>query len=257
MGSIKGYYAYGIIESPEPRTFKFVCSGVEEEEAYTINYRDLALVVGDASSGPCTPTKENLRRHNHVIAQVMQEHTIIPISFGAVFFEKEEAVELLSSTYAEIKETLARLHNKIELGLKVIWKKDVLAAELEGRYDDLREYKARIATLPPDQVFQATIRLGQMVEAAIREMNDLYLREIYEPLDKLAADSCLNRSLHERMVFNAAFLVLREQESEFDARVDELYLRYQNKFDFKYSGPWPPYSFVNIAVGDFLFGRGK
>lgn len=257
MGREKGYYAYGIIESSEPRTFKFVCSGVEEEEAYTINYSDLALVVGDASSGPYVPNQENLRRHNRVLTWLMQEHTIIPISFGAVFFSKEEALELLASTYAEIKQTLVRLHNKVELGLKVMWKKDVLAAELENRYEDLREYKARIATLPPDQVFQATIRLGQMVEAAMREVNDAYLQEIYEPLAELAAESCLNRLLHERMVLNAAFLVPKQREPEFDARVDELYERYQGKFDFKYSGPWPPYNFVKIAVGNLLGGRGK
>ena len=46
---------------------------------------------------------------------------------------------------------------------------------------------------------------------------------------------------------NAAFLVGREAEPAFDARVKEIGLRY-DKLTFKYTGPWPPYNFVNIRL---------
>jgi Gas vesicle synthesis protein GvpL/GvpF len=49
------------------------------------------------------------------------------------------------------------------------------------------------------------------------------------------------------MILNAAFLVSRDQEQRFDARVKELGTRY-SKLTFKYTGPWPPYNFVNIRL---------
>jgi hypothetical protein len=49
------------------------------------------------------------------------------------------------------------------------------------------------------------------------------------------------------MIMNAAFLVSRSHEPAFDARVKDLGTRY-DKLTFKYTGPWPPYNFVNIRL---------
>jgi hypothetical protein len=51
----------------------------------------------------------------------------------------------------------------------------------------------------------------------------------------------------DKMILNAAFLVTREQEAAFDAKVKEIGARY-DKLTFKYTGPWPPYNFVNIRL---------
>ena len=45
----------------------------------------------------------------------------------------------------------------------------------------------------------------------------------------------------------AAFLVSREMEQAFDSRVKEIGQQY-DKLTFKYTGPWPPYNFVNIRL---------
>jgi hypothetical protein len=49
------------------------------------------------------------------------------------------------------------------------------------------------------------------------------------------------------MIMNAAFLVARTLEEAFDARVKDIGQRY-DKLTFKYTGPWPPYNFVNIRL---------
>jgi hypothetical protein len=49
------------------------------------------------------------------------------------------------------------------------------------------------------------------------------------------------------MIMNAAFLVARAREHDFDARVKEIGQRL-DKLTFKYTGPWPPYNFVNIRL---------
>ena len=50
------------------------------------------------------------------------------------------------------------------------------------------------------------------------------------------------------MILNAAFLVDRAQEQAFDERVKDISRRYEEVLTFKYSGPWPPYNFVNIKL---------
>ena len=46
---------------------------------------------------------------------------------------------------------------------------------------------------------------------------------------------------------NAAFLVSRDQEAEFDTKVKAIGTSFP-QLTFKYTGPWPPYNFINIRL---------
>ncbi|PYX92631.1 MAG: gas vesicle protein GvpF, partial [Acidobacteria bacterium] len=37
-------------------------------------------------------------------------------------------------------------------------------------------------------------------------------------------------------------------ESEFDSIVNKIAKKYGKRLKFKYTGPWPPYNFVNIRL---------
>jgi hypothetical protein len=50
------------------------------------------------------------------------------------------------------------------------------------------------------------------------------------------------------MILNAAFLVDRKAEKPFDERVKAISRQYEDLLTFKYTGPWPPYNFVNIKL---------
>jgi hypothetical protein len=49
------------------------------------------------------------------------------------------------------------------------------------------------------------------------------------------------------MIINAAFLVEKDKEAEFDQKVQELDARYSDKIKFKYVGT-PPFNFVNLII---------
>ena len=42
-------------------------------------------------------------------------------------------------------------------------------------------------------------------------------------------------------------LIARDQEMAFDSKVKSIASRF-DKLTFKYTGPWPPYNFVNIRL---------
>ena len=52
----------------------------------------------------------------------------------------------------------------------------------------------------------------------------------------------------ERMVLNAAFLLEKEHQADFDAALRALDGEMGKRLIFKYVGPVPPYNFVNIVV---------
>jgi hypothetical protein len=74
------------------------------------------------------------------------------------------------------------------------------------------------------------------------------VREIHDALKPAAVASRANKPIGDRMIMNAAFLVERERERSFDERVKEISRKYESMLTFKYTGPWPPYNFVNIKL---------
>ena len=72
--------------------------------------------------------------------------------------------------------------------------------------------------------------------------------DIHEALKPVAVASRSNKVIGDRMILNAAFLVERTQERAFDDKVKEVSRRYEDLLMFKYTGPWPPYNFVNIKL---------
>ena len=57
-----------------------------------------------------------------------------------------------------------------------------------------------------------------------------------------------NKPIGDKMILNAAFLVDREKTKTFDDQITDIAKKYENKLSFLYTGPWPPYNFVNIRL---------
>ena len=82
----------------------------------------------------------------------------------------------------------------------------------------------------------------------LAERSAEYVREIYEGLRTVGVASRENKPIGDKMIMNGAFLIERERESEFDAAVNRIARKFGDRLNFKYTGPWPPYNFVNIRL---------
>ena len=242
----RGKYVYCIIRAPEGISFGPIGIGAEPTAVETVGWRELAAVVSDAPVGIQDPTRDNILAHQRVNEIVMQDHTVLPMSFGTVFKTREDIVEFLRSAHDAFADVLNKMENKLEFGLKVLWDRDAVVRQIENEDEDIRRLKAQIATQKGSTYF-ARMQYGRLVDAALQARGDRYVTEIFEALRGAAVASRSNKPIGDRMIMNAAFLVSRDQEAEFDARVKELGTTY-DKLTFKYTGPWPPYNFVNIRL---------
>jgi hypothetical protein len=91
------------------------------------------------------------------------------------------------------------------------------------------------------------MQYGRLIDAALQARSERYVAEIFDKLRDVSVASRSNKPIGDKMILNAAFLVSREREGAFDQRVKEIGARY-DKLTFKYTGPWPPYNFVNIRL---------
>jgi len=243
-----GRYVYGIIEAKQPLSFGKMGIGGAGEPVYTVNFQDIAAIVSKTSVYIFDPTRENALAHEHVIETVMKTHTIIPMSFGTVFRTDDDIREVLRSIYVSLKDVLKQMEGKLEFGLKVNWDRDRIIEELKDADEEIRRFHQEITRKHLQSTYFARMQLGRMIDKALSERSAQYVRDIYEALRGVCVASRDNKPIGDKMIMNAAFLVERDRERDFDAAVNKIAKYYGELLNFKYTGPWPPYNFVNIRL---------
>lgn len=245
----EGVYVYSIVELSEPRSFGKIGIGGRGDDVYTVHYRDLAAVVSRTPLVVYDPTRENALTHEHVNEVLIEAgFTPVPMSFGTMFKTEKDALEFLKDTYDALRDVLLKMKDKLEYGLKVNWDRDAVLREIEETNEEIRRLKAEIVNDQQRSTYFARMQLGRLVEQALAERADAYVRDIYDELRDAAIASRSNKVIGEKMIMNAAFLVARDKEKEFDAKVQEVAKRHEGKLTFRYSGPFPPYNFVTIRL---------
>jgi hypothetical protein len=87
-----------------------------------------------------------------------------------------------------------------------------------------------------------------MVQAALEVKKEREGEEILTRLAGDAADYRVNKTAGDRMILNAAFLVDRGRERDFDDLIERLDTLYNARIKFTYVGPVAPYNFVNLTL---------
>jgi hypothetical protein len=246
VDTVRGKYVYCVIQSAEPLKFGAVGIGDNSSEIHTVQYRDLAAVVSDVPLGVLDSTRENVLAHERVNEIVMRDHTVIPMSFGTIFKTKDDIVQLLRSAYDAFGDVLSKMRDKMEFGLKVLWDRDSVVKDIEDEDEGIHRLKNEIA-LQKGSTYFARMQYGRAIDAALQARSERYGTEILDRLRDVAVASRINKPIGDKMIMNAAFLVSRDQESAFDNRVKSIAAEH-DKLTFKYTGPWPPYNFVNIRL---------
>jgi hypothetical protein len=242
----RGKYVYCVIRSEEPLRFGAIGLGTVPAEITTVHYKDIAAVVSDTPIEVLDATRENVLAHERVNEAVMRDYTVIPMSFGTVFKTREDIIELLRGAYSAFIDVLLKMEDKVEFGLKVLWERDEVVKQIEREDDDVRQLKGEISSQSGPTYF-ARVQYGRLVESALQARSERYVSEIFEALRGVAVASRANKPIGDKMIMNAAFLVPREKEPAFDAKVKAVGGKYAH-LTFRYTGPWPPYNFVNIRL---------
>ena len=226
----EGQYVYCVIETGGARNFGPIGIGERGDAVITIAYRDLSTVVSSVPMNKYVVSSKTISTHERVIETVMRDYTVLPVRFYTVAPNAEDIRNLLRRRYPEFKRLLREMDNKVELGLKCLWR-DMNAVLKEV----VEESKNRNAT-------------DQIIKLALQDKKAREGEPIIQQLRKISGNFCLNQTYGDDMLMNAAFLVDKSREKEFDNEVARLAARYEGRIAFKYIGPAPPYSFVNIAI---------
>jgi len=246
-----GKYLYCIIPCQEDRTFDEVGLG-DDGLVHTVCCKGLAVVVSDSPVKQYESTRKNMMAHERVLEKVMMEFTLLPVRFGTVADSAsptQDIQKLLRNRFEEFSRLLGDMEGKVELGLKPFWRDEkAVFEEIVAENAEIRRLRGSLSQKSPEATHFDRIRLGEMVKEALNRKRAKKAAEILLPLRRIAHSVRENEVLADRMIVNAAFLVDRSREPEFDQAVRELDEQLGQRIAIKYIGPVPPYNFINIVV---------
>ncbi|MEI8188887.1 MAG: GvpL/GvpF family gas vesicle protein [candidate division NC10 bacterium] len=245
----EGKYLYGIIGTDEARNFGPLGVGGRGDEVVTITYRNLSAIISNSPMTKYVVSRENLTAHEQVVERVMQEFTVLPARFCTIAINAEDIRRLLELRYREFSHLLRDMDNKIELGVKAFWRDlELIFREIVDENGAIARMKAEAARHSSDRGAAERIAIGKMVQAALEVKKEREGEEILTRLAGAAADYRVNKTAGDRMILNAAFLVDRGRERDFDDLMERLDQSYHGRIKFAYVGPVAPYNFVNITL---------
>ena len=246
----EGKYIYCIIATSQERNFGPIGIVGRCDEVLTIGYDALSMVASSHPQSKFVVSRENMIAHKMVIEEVMKEFDgVLPVRFGTIASNVDEIRNLLDRRYREFKNLLRDMDHKIELGVKGIWKEmEIIFKEVVEENKEIKKTKEKIQNEIGKKNIQSKMEVGKMVEHALAKKKEKEAEKIVDILRSTAVDYKLNKTIGDEMFINAAFLVDKGREKEFDNIMNDLGEKYNGRIRFMYAGPLPVFNFVNIVI---------
>ncbi|MGN6108140.1 MAG: GvpL/GvpF family gas vesicle protein [Kofleriaceae bacterium] len=217
--------------------------GLEGGQLSTVGHRSIAAIVSTIAAPPRRDTAA-LVRHEALVEALGVHHRTLPVRFGTVFSDAGAVTEALSERYESLAGDLARIGDKVELGLSALWRarrEDVQVADPEEPASHAPQGGAGARYLQARRGAYARADAGKAAARQLASDIDLAVRDY-------TFDRRLTVVNEGGLVVRAAYLVAPSDMAAVRAAVDELRGR-RPDVAIVLSGPWPPYSFVSGRPG--------
>ena len=232
-------YVYGVVRA----------RGSSPGMVHGINHEPVALVKSEGLAALTSDVPDELLTHTRVLEKALEGGTVLPMRFGVVM-PHDQAVrdELLARYHSELEAQLDEMEGKVEINIKGIYDEDAILREVLAQDPEIAGLKQAIQGKPEDATYYERIRLGELIGEALSLKRGEDERAIVDRLLPSVVAVEVGEAVHERMAVNASFLVNRDRLEQFDKEVDSLGEHQAGRIRFKYAGPLPPHSFVELGI---------
>ncbi|MEM9287697.1 MAG: GvpL/GvpF family gas vesicle protein [Pseudomonadota bacterium] len=242
-------YIYGIIRAQDVLTFDIDGLGPSSPKPQSFPLGDgLAMISTPFSGEQVRPSRRNMLTHTRVLEHVMASHDVLPLRFGTVLPEADEGSSILKANKGQFLDAFAKVEGRRELSLKILWRDGIAFKEVMEADETLRSTRDALAARDPKQSHYERIEFGKRVEAAIADKRAQEAKELRMRLQHLCAQFVEGPVSDDVMIANFSMLVDAEQEQAVDKAVNLLDDVHGSRLTFRYVGPMPPFSFVELKI---------
>ncbi len=202
--------------------------------------------------------EKNVRRHEMVVENIMENMTVLPFKFGTIFKTEDGVKKMLAERGADFKKTIAFLEGKGEWGVKIYCDFKKFAASAIKEDKETKDLDEEISASGKGKAYLLKKKQDELIKSVVTQKVSGYTRDSFERLKRTSLEAKINKTLpkevtekDEDMVLNAAFLIDKNRVKAFDDVLERLKTEYSDKgLVFEGSGPWPPYNFCLPKIYD-------
>jgi hypothetical protein len=254
-------YVYCLVNSPPDLSPESVNNGLE-----AIQLDDFYVIVKHVSEldfseenfqnhlSDLSWLEANAREHVEVINLIMLNHAVIPFKFGTIF-QAEAGVKKFISDYTDsLKENFFYVGDKEEWSVKIYCNRKLLCHQIDEISQEAAALEKQIMESSPGKAYLLKRKKIDLIENEMDRICKIYGQEYFDELKALSESTNLNNLLpkeytgrEDTMILNGTFLVSKNIVASLKNTVEILAKKDENfGFLLEISGPWPPFSFVNI-----------
>ena len=253
---VEGRYLYCIADSGEKVSLGPI--GINGHEVYTVPCKDICAAVHDCAAGPYQSSdaevvKEWVMAHQRVVDKAWEKWgTVLPLGFDTIVKDRgdsdpRESVETwLAADYQSLKRKIEAVRGKAEYGVQVFWETRAIAKSITETSAAIGRLEDEIRSKPRGLAYIYRLKLENALKKEMEAKADQCFRDFYKRIKKhvcdLRSEKTKGTGDDRLMIMNLSCLVDRDKSTDLGEELEAI--DRMEGFSVRFTGPWPPYSFV-------------
>ena len=234
--------------------------GLDHNMVYTVPYEGLCCVVHSCKAKPYQSDAPQavegwVVAHQRVVQTAMTAFdAVLPMAFNMIVHDgpNGSALYSLKSWMTEKRDNftarLAELAGKAEYGVQVSWDRQAVIEALTERRPELRDLRDEARAKPKGQAYMLRQKLAKAARAALESQANQYVKAFYSQIGQCVVKTRIEKlkrvNSGKQMLLNVSCL-MKKDNAALGRALEEI--REIDGISVRFTGPWPPYSFVSAA----------
>ena len=252
----QGRYLYCVADSGEQVNLGAI--GIKGSKVYTIPYRDICAVVHECPAEPYNSTDPEVVNslvlaHQKVVDEAWERWgTVLPLGFDTIVMDKdgvgaeENVRNWLQSDYDNLKTKIEKVRGKAEYGVQIFWEPQVIAQSLIKTSPEISQLEEQIKSQSKGVAYLYKQKLENALKRELEAKADQCFRDFYQRIrrhvDSIGVEKTKPGGGNTQMIMNLSCLLPRDKSNQLGEELENI--NSIDGFSVRFTGPWPPYSFV-------------
>jgi len=252
-----GRYVYCIVKGSEPVNLGRI--GIEGNEVYTIPYNDLCALVHSCPPEPYQSQDQEIVKgwivtHQKVVDAAWERFGIVlPMGFDTIIRcnkvsdPEENMRRWLKEDYGNLKAKMDKVRGRAEYGVQVFWDSRVMAQKITEESLEIKKLEEEVKSKPRGLAYMYRQKLENLLKKEMEKQADRYFKEFYERIKQYVDDLRVDKTKkaedeNKLMLMNLSCLLPKGGSKRLGYELEKIDAL--EGFSVRFTGPWPPYSFV-------------
>ena len=178
---------------------------------------------------------------------------MLPLGFDTIVMDKdgvgaeENVRNWLQNDYDNLKSKLEKVRCKAEYGVQIFWEPQVIAQSLTKTSPEISKLEEEIKSQPRGIAYLYRQKLENALKRELESRADQCFRDFYQRVRRYVDDIVVEKTKpgdqNTQMILKLSCLLPRDRPAELGGELHRI--NSMEGFSVRFTGPWPPYSFVS------------